>query len=297
MKSSVEAQQEAQQATDGIRLDRGLRYFRPGTLACSHVLGISLLVMLLILVVDILSGDRIRLHILYVFPLAAIAMHCSRKPVQALAFALSLTFQVWTLLGDRLAMTTLVADLSVACAASGLTLLLANAVRVNYLKALGLATIDVLTGLPNRAVLMTIINQEIIRQKRYGGLFSLAEIDLDGFKQLNDTRGHLCGDEALQLMAAVLTRHTRQSDVAGRLGGDEFIVLMPHTAQADCQAYMQKLCDNVRTEMAQAGFQITASIGFQTFLTAPDTTADALHLVDQAMYEAKNAGKSRVAGA
>jgi len=144
---------------------------------------------------------------------------------------------------------------------------------------------------------MTVIDQEIIRQKRYGGVFSLAEIDLDGFKQLNDTRGHLSGDQALQLTAEVLRSHTRQSDVAGRMGGDEFIVLMPHMPQAECHAYMQKLCDMVGSEMTRAGFQVTASIGFQTFLTAPDTSTDALHLVDQAMYEAKSAGKCRVVGA
>ncbi|MDR3371026.1 MAG: GGDEF domain-containing protein [Rhodoferax sp.] len=253
--------------------------------------------MLLILTVDIMNGEHVRLHILYVFPLAAIAIHCPLKRSQWLAFGVSLVFQIWSIVNQRVTPITLAADLSVACAASGLTLLLANAVRVNYLKALSLATIDNLTGLPNRAVLMTVIDKEIVRQKRYGGVFSLAEIDLDGFKQLNDTRGHLSGDEALQLMAQVLRRHTRQSDVAGRMGGDEFIMLMPHMPQAECQAYMQKLCDTVRTEMTRAGFQITASIGFRTFLTAPKTTAEALHLVDQAMYEAKNSGKCRVTGA
>ncbi|HEY8904452.1 MAG TPA: GGDEF domain-containing protein [Rhodoferax sp.] len=297
MKFSTEAQQDAQQPTNRIRLDQGLRYFRPGTLACSQVLGVNLLIMLLILAVDMLNGEHIRLHILYVFPLAAIAIHCPLKRSQWLAFGVSLVFQIWTIVGRRVAPMTLAADLSVACAASGLTLFLANAVRVNYLKALSLATIDALTGLPNRAVVMTVIDREIIRQKRYGGVFSMAEIDLDGFKQLNDSRGHLSGDEALQLMANLLCRHTRQSDVAGRMGGDEFIVLMPHTPQADCQAYMQKLCDTVKTEMTRAGFEVTASIGFRTFLTAPETTTEALHLVDQAMYDAKNAGKCRVAGA
>jgi GGDEF domain-containing protein len=239
MESLTETQPDARSPADDIRLDQGWRYLRPGTLACSQVLGLNLLLMLLILMVDIQAGERVRLHILYVFPLAAIAIHCPLKRSQWLAFGVSLAFQIGTIIGRRVAPMTLVADLSVACAASGLTLFLANAVRANYLKALSLATSDALTGLPNRAVVMTVIDREITRQKRYGGVFSMAEIDLDGFKQLNDTRGHLSGDEALQLMANLLRRHTRQSDVAGRMGGDEFIVLMPHTPQADCQAYMQ----------------------------------------------------------
>lgn len=297
MESLTETHKHAHSPADAILLSAVFRYFRPGALTCLQALGVNLLIMLLILLVDIQTGDRIRLHTLYVFPLAVIAIHCPLKRSQALAYGVSLALQIWTFVGSKIATVTLAADLAVVCAASGLTLILANAVRVNYLKALSLATIDNLTGLPNRTALLTVIDKEITRHKRYGGVFSLAEIDLDGFKQLNDTRGHLCGDQALQLTAEVLRRHTRQSDVAGRMGGDEFVVLMPHMPQADCQASMQKLCDMVRSEMARGGFQVTASIGFRTFLTAPETAAEALHQVDQAMYDAKNTGKCRVSSA
>jgi diguanylate cyclase (GGDEF)-like protein len=142
---------------------------------------------------------------------------------------------------------------------------------------------------------MSAIEAEVTRQRRYGGLFSLAELDLDGFKTLNDTRGHPAGDDVLKLLAEILRRHTRKSDLAGRLGGDEFPILMPNMGEADCMQFLQHLCSTIETGMVEAGFEITASIGFKTFLRAPESISQALLQVDQSMYQAKRAGKGRVA--
>lgn len=259
------------------------------------VVAASFLAMVLILLADVAAGASIRLHVLYVFPLAALGFYRPRSWVQLLAFGMSLAFQVLALTASELPRVALLTDVAVAAAASSLTLLLASTARTNYLQVLSQASTDGLTQLANRAALMSAIEAEVNRQRRYGGLFSLAELDLDGFKTLNDTRGHAVGDEVLQQLAEMLRRHTRKSDLAGRLGGDEFLILMPNMGEADCLRFLQHLCSTIETGMIEAGFEITASIGFKTFLKAPESISQALLQVDQSMYEAKKTGKGRVA--
>src|SRR6202012_1887948 len=99
--------------------------------------------------------------------------------------------------------------------------------KIDIMEALTVT--DELTRLHNRRGLETVIRREIARQKRYGGVFSLAIIDLDRFKELNDFQGHAAGDRALELIGRVLSKSTRQSDSVGRLGGDEFVIVMPDT--------------------------------------------------------------------
>jgi diguanylate cyclase (GGDEF)-like protein len=156
-----------------------------------------------------------------------------------------------------------------------------------------LATTDWLTGLRNRRSFETIAELEIARQKRYGGVFSLALVDLDDFKGLNDARGHHAGDETLKLLAAVLQKHTRASDSIARLGGDEFVVLMPSTQKADCSLLCQQISRKIADRMAAVGFATTASIGCATFEQAPTSVSEALQRADEAMYFAKANGKMR----
>jgi diguanylate cyclase (GGDEF)-like protein len=133
---------------------------------------------------------------------------------------------------------------------------------------------------------------EITRQKRYGGVFSLAILDLDNFKEVNDAEGHHVGDKALRLLADVLRAYTRKSDSLGRLGGDEFAILMPNTQQEDCVSLCDQLAAKIALRMADAGFAITASVGSTTFERAPESTHEALQLADKAMYSAKADSKS-----
>jgi diguanylate cyclase (GGDEF)-like protein len=169
--------------------------------------------------------------------------------------------------------------------------LTARLARTNYLKYKILSTADPLTNLCNRRALDIAIERETERQKRYGGTFSIALIDLDGFKGLNDSMGHLAGDKALQLVGEVLSENTRQTDTISRIGGDEFVILMPNTEKADCEALCQSLCSKIANRMADASFEITASIGCTTFTQPPEFQSDILHKADKAMYLAKGNGK------
>jgi diguanylate cyclase (GGDEF)-like protein len=245
--------------------------------------------------IDLLAPSSIRLHILYVFPLAAIALHSQCTSLILCGLLTTTVLQLFALYFHALSAESYAADALVAFASSVLTILLAKAVQDNHMTTMNLAATDWLTGLHNRRSFETIADMEIKRQKRYGGAFSLAVIDLDGFKALNDSRGHDIGDKALQLVADVLREHTRQSDTVARLGGDEFAVLMPNTRQPDSSAQCQQLAATISTRMADAGFAVTASIGCVQFEQAPASTSEALQDADKAMYAAKAGGKNGAA--
>lgn len=247
----------------------------------------------LIGVLDFFTGADIRLNVLYVFPLAVVARYCRSLTFTASAFVVTTVLQVVTFSHNAETLPSLVTDLVVATSASLLIVYLARQGRQAYLHATNEAATDTLTGLYNRRAFMQEMETEIARQKRYAGLFSLAVLDLDGFKALNDSLGHAAGDQALTITAEVLQSCTRDSDSIARIGGDEFAILMPNTQDVDCKNRLRQLCATIETRMAAAGFAVTASIGSRTFREPPESTSKALRDADEIMYEAKIRGKNQ----
>ena len=248
--------------------------------------------MLTVFALDVLTPPDIRLHVLYIFPLAWIALHSDRVRSVICGLALSITLQLTTFFYHGISRGPLITDMLVALGASVLTMVLAAGVRENHLVIKELATHDSLTGLHNRRSFESILTNEMGRLERYGGAFSLVMLDLDEFKQLNDTRGHGVGDKALQLLATILQEHSRQTDSLARLGGDEFAILMPNTGEIDSGLRCNHLTAMIAERMANSGFGLTASLGCMTFVQTPESTADALHRVDTAMYAAKASRKN-----
>lgn len=288
-------------ATRNIDVSKLLGYFKrlhfiarlltPGVIPSRLVLVTSILAMTMVVFLEQLTPLEVRLHILYLFPLAAIALHCHRLGTVIAGLALSIAFQLWTFFDQGVPNSPYLADALIMAASSVLTIALARASRANYLLTMSLAASDWLTGLYNRRSFEFAADNEITRQRRYGGIFSLAVIDLDGFKILNDTRGHRAGDAALKLLADVLREHTRETDLIARLGGDEFGVLMPNTHTGACLALCRQLAVIVAGRMSHAGFGITASIGCTSFERPPESAPAALQIADSAMYIAKANGK------
>ncbi len=270
------------------------RIWTPGAFPPRRILLASLSAMLLIFFLDWISPPEIRLHILYIFPLVLIVLQSERQIDTVVAFVLATALQVATFLQHGYSLAPFATDLVVALASSLLSVQLAKSFRRNYLEAVNISITDWLTGLHNRRSFEGIIDMEIERQKRYGGMFSLAIIDLDGFKLLNDTRGHQDGDSALRLVAKVLKENTRHSDSIARIGGDEFAILMPNSSRDDCISLCQQLSMELAGRMVDKGFAITASIGCASFDQSPGFTPAALAKADKAMYEAKAKGKNCV---
>jgi two-component system cell cycle response regulator len=166
-------------------------------------------------------------------------------------------------------------------------------------KLLQLATSDQLTGLLNRGYVDERFAIELSRARRYSKALTIAVIDADHFKLLNDTHGHLAGDLVLRTMGATLRNSFRQSDIAGRYGGEEFVVILPETDMEVAQRKLESLRELVAsTSMVVPPrgqrVQVTISAGLASFPQDGDDAAELFALADQRMFQAKKEGRNRV---
>jgi diguanylate cyclase (GGDEF)-like protein len=166
-------------------------------------------------------------------------------------------------------------------------------------RLLQLATSDPLTGLFNRAYVDDRFAIELSRARRYGKPMTIAVLDADRFKLLNDTHGHLAGDLVLRKIGAILRDSFRQRDTAGRYGGEEFVVILP---EIDIEAAQRKL-ESVRELVANTPIalttrgvkaQVTISAGLASFPQDGEDAAELFALADERMFQAKNEGRNRV---
>ena len=157
-----------------------------------------------------------------------------------------------------------------------------------------MATHDILTGLPNRSHFMEFLRAAIESSKRYGHMVCIMMLDLDGFKEVNDKFGHDVGDRALVRAAERLRRSVRRSDILSRMGGDEFLVLVPILKRVeDAETIGRKIVNSFREPLRVNGelYHITVSVGASIF---PQDGSDAIELIkkaDMAMYKVKGSGK------
>ena len=157
---------------------------------------------------------------------------------------------------------------------------------------------DALTGLYNRRYLIDSLNEHIELTNRYGESFCLMMFDLDGFKQVNDTFGHLAGDKTLRAISKVLRKECRTMDITARYGGEEFMIICPHTDQEE--GY--QLAERIRKVISQLPARTlgypgpqTISVGVIAVYPGQNLNADDLiSQVDKALYEAKKRGKNCV---
>ena len=151
------------------------------------------------------------------------------------------------------------------------------------------ATHDPLTSLANRFLLMDQIKQSIFSARAYNRLFAILFIDLNGFKQINDTVGHDKGDEYLIKLAQVLTKTVRLSDTVARFGGDEFVIVVNHLGHIeDALLIAQKIWDAICHNVDPENHTVTASIGISIFPLHGEDAEALLKVADQAMYNAKS---------
>ncbi len=153
---------------------------------------------------------------------------------------------------------------------------------------------DPLTGLYNRRWFEEKIEGEFARWRRYGRELHLALLDLDHFKQVNDTHGHTKGDEVLKAAAAVLLTHSRQTDVPVRYGGEELLLLLPETNAAQSWTVAEKVRLSIGEATAScAGVRVTVSIGLAGVSPANDTVRRLIEAADRMLYIAKAQGRNR----
>jgi two-component system cell cycle response regulator len=160
-----------------------------------------------------------------------------------------------------------------------------------------LADSDPLTGIPNRRVFDTRIQDEIDRANRYDQVVTVVLIDIDDFKRINDTFGHQVGDKVLKQLAVLLKRELRTMDFLARIGGEEFVIILPETGGTGARLFADRILRRIGQHNfgdASAEVWVTASAGLATF---PDERIEdpesLLKLADENLYRAKHAGRNR----
>ena len=156
-----------------------------------------------------------------------------------------------------------------------------------------LALCDGLTGLGNRRAFEARMEQELLRAERYGLPLSLVLLDVDGFKEYNDTFGHPAGDQVLRLLSKTVAGEGRETDFFARYGGEEFVILLPHTDSEGAVVFSERL-RSVLEAATWPGRDVTASFGVATLWPAMQNQAELVSAADTALYAAKAAGRNRV---
>jgi diguanylate cyclase (GGDEF)-like protein len=175
-----------------------------------------------------------------------------------------------------------------------ITVLLLSTLRRTLETERELARTDYLTGAVNSRLFYDFVQMEIDRIQRYKHPFTLAYIDLDNFKTVNDRFGHSKGDQVLCAVVNSTRKYLRKTDMIARLGGDEFAVLLPETNQESARVTLSKIQSGLLKEMRQGFWPITFSIGVLTCMTAPQTTDELVHMTDELMYSVKRNGKNAI---
>ncbi|MCK5461055.1 GGDEF domain-containing protein [Candidatus Gracilibacteria bacterium] len=155
---------------------------------------------------------------------------------------------------------------------------------------------DPLTGLANREKMRYFLDDEIAKFERYGQSLSLIELDLDHFKKINDTHGHLAGDEVLKSISETIKKSIRKTDLAVRYGGEEFIIVLPNTSGEESKNFAERLRKNIEQNMVNFGnktIKVTASLGVAE-LKKGETEKNLLCKADKALYSSKGNGRNQI---
>jgi len=174
----------------------------------------------------------------------------------------------------------------------GVIAVLLAAVRRHVLRERALARVDHLTGALNKKAFFDSLGAEAARSRRYGRPFTLAYLDLDNFKSVNDSLGHVAGDTLLQEVVAIIRSNVRESDFVARLGGDEFALLLPETDERGARAAIAKIQSQFALGMGKHDWPVTLSIGAVTSGADDGDLEQIVTRADALMYAAKMEGKN-----
>ncbi len=254
------------------------------------IVALSLLVLGLI---NYLTGSMVSISFFYLLPVSLASWSLGKTPGRLVALLSAIITEAGQLHGDLVSTGPLVFwNMAVRL---GVFLVVANLIsefRHLLRQQTELSRIDSLTGILNRRAFQDAGNLEISRLRRYGRPLTLAFMDLDDFKAVNDRLGHATGDALLIRVAQCLKSELRSTDFVARLGGDEYGVLLPETGTLAAGKVLSRLKDALLREMTASKWPVTFSIGVITCTAAPAGMEHLLHLADQLMYDAKARGKN-----
>ncbi len=230
----------------------------------------------------------------YVFPVTIASWYGSKKSGVLLALlssALLVLIKIWH--EGFHAIMLLSYALPCAISLSILAILVTNFRNVHRVESIAADTDNLTNAYNSRGFYVELAN-ELIRSSRYEHIFSLAYIDIDNFKMINDSHGHSAGDQLLIEVATILKESLRATDTIARIGGDEFACLLPETGQEEAKAAFSKASKLLKKRMNKNNWPVTFSVGMVTFETIPEDIKEAMKVADELMYSVKNSEKNNV---
>lgn len=259
-----------------------------------HVCGLALVAV--IGAIDILSGPEISISVFYLIPIALVSWYAEKPAGYTLSVASAMT---WFVIDFFSNISYSAQWISAWNAVVRLLFFLLVAYLLSTLKSYfareyALLRIDQLTGAKNSQAFRDEIRFLLKLATRHQHSTVLACLDLDNFKQVNDTKGEAEGDRILQTIVMALTLSGRSTDVVGRLGGDEFAILLPETDLAGARFAFDKLHARIQKVTADRGWPIGISIGVAVFPDAPPNVVDALKYAESLLQRAKREHRGQV---
>jgi diguanylate cyclase (GGDEF)-like protein len=166
--------------------------------------------------------------------------------------------------------------------------------RIFHTRLQRLSRVDSLTGVSNRMAFNEFAEAEKNRARRDNLPLTIAYVDVDHFKEINDRLGHAAGDNVLVLAAQTMQTHIRHTDAVARIGGDEFALLLPNTRQESAKILLDKLSQLLMANMKEKGWSVTFSIGAVTFRRPPESLVEMIEHADRTMYMTKTSGRNGI---
>lgn len=246
-----------------------------------------------LITVDLSTNAAIALTQLYLAPITLAAWYVGKRSAQLLV---ALSAAAWLADGllSKIGLPITLWNTGVRLLFFLLFIALLSNLRDAYHREQSLARRDPLTGAFNRRAFHDLLEHELARMRRIALPMTLAYLDLDNFKAINDLLGHSVGDDLLIRSAALMRENLRTTDQVARLGGDEFVVLLPATDAQAAQVALGRLKRVLQEDMRRQHWPVTLSIGAVVFYEAPASLDQAISLADRAMYEVKRNGKDRL---
>lgn len=262
-----------------------------------YVWRLSVLMVLLLTGLVVVFGDIVFLEPFYAIPITLASWYGSRKSgiLLTLFSALILVLVKVLVVQDRIGIYRyMLESFSYIMAYLSLAIIITNFRTVHGLEVIAADTDD-LTSINNARGFYIELANELVRSCRYDHVFSLAYLDIDDFKYINDSLGHSEGDRLLVEVANCLKISLRKTDTAARLGGDEFACLFPETEQEEAKIAFEKAINMLRKRMKEQGWPVSFSAGLVTFGTLPNDIREAIKVADELMYSVKNGEKNNIA--
>lgn len=256
---------------------------------------VSLGLMLGVAWLDYLTGTELAFSIFYLAPIALVSWFSGRPVGVGFAVAAALLWWGAEVLDNKVYSTPQIAYWNTAVRLGFFLIVnqLVGTVRRELTRVRDLSQRDHLTGAANRRYFTELAEQEMARANRYERSVSLGYIDLDNFKTVNDTMGHEVGDQVLTSVVSALNKDLRRLDLVARIGGDEFLILMPETDLEQARKVMERQLEQCCKLMADRSWPIGLSIGVAS-CRGEIEVEQLIKRADAQMYRAKESGKNRV---